>query len=314
MSKKIMCVIGGSGLVGFKLLQKISKEYEMYGTFNGNPIKIKNIDMIKIDISSKRDCKKISELKPDVIVNCAALTNVDYCEEFKDKAFKVNVLGTRNLAEIANKIGSKFIHISTDGVFDGMKKKYSENNKTLPINVYGQTKLESEKEASIVTKNSIIRSSVIFGWFPLNMIKSRRNSIKPMNFALWVLTKLAKKQSLKIVNDQFNTPTLADNLADVIIQLSKNNFFGIYHCSGLTCVNRFEFAKKISKIFGYPENLIIPISSKELQQIAKRPRRTCLDCNKISEKGINLLTIDDALQIMHNQIKEECPDLICPLS
>ena len=131
-----------------------------------------------------------------------------------------------------------------------------------------------------------------------------------MNFALWVLDKLKKKQKLTIVNDQFNTPTLADNLAEVIIEMIKKDTKGIFHASGLSCINRLDFSKKIANMFGYSQNSIIPCSSKELKQIAERSLQSCLNCDKIMKKGIKLLQIEQAIEIMFNQIKKEQSDLV----
>jgi dTDP-4-dehydrorhamnose reductase len=238
------------------------------------------------------------------------MTNVDYCEKFKEDAYNVNVIGTKNLAKIAQQIGSKFIHISSDAVFSGEKNCYVEDDKPNPVNIYGTTKLESEKIASKVSNCLILRPSVIYGWIPSEYIQTRDNSIKSMNFALWILKKLNEKQELSIVNDQFNTPTLADNLAENIIEMTKKDMQGIFHTSGLSCINRLDFSKKIAKVFGYSYDLITSCSSSELKQIATRPLKSCLNCKKIVKNGIKLLQIDEAIGIMFNQVKKEQPELV----
>ena len=118
MQKKRMLVVGGSSLLGYKLLE-YANDFELYSTYNKNPISFKEIESIKIDITLEMDCKKILELKPYIIVNTAAMTNVDYCEEHKENAYDVNVRGAQNLANIAQHLGSKFIHISIDAIFSG---------------------------------------------------------------------------------------------------------------------------------------------------------------------------------------------------
>ena len=303
-----MLVVGGSGLLGYKLLKNINN-YDLYSTFNKNPIRHENIEMMKLNIVNEKDCRKITELKPDIIINTAAMTNVDHCEKFKDDAYNVNVIGTKNLAKVSEQIGSKFIHISSDMVFSG-GNSYVEEDEPNPVNTYGKTKLESEKIASKVSDYLILRPSVIFGWVPFENLQTRTESVKSMNFALWVLDKLKKKQKLTIVNDQFNTPTLADNLAEVIIEMIKKDTKGIFHASGLSCINRLDFSKKIANMFGYSQNSIIPCSSKELKQIAERSLQSCLNCDKIMKKGIKLLQIEQAIEIMFNQIKKEQSDLV----
>ena len=151
MKKKIL-VIGGSSLLGYKILAN-RNNFEIYASYNKNPINIEQLETIEIDITNKTNCKKILELKPDVIINTAAITNVDYCEKFEKNAFNVNVTGTKNISEIAEKLGSKLIHISTDAVFSGNKKFYTEEDKPNPVNIYGKTKLESEKIVSKIEDN-----------------------------------------------------------------------------------------------------------------------------------------------------------------
>ena len=310
MSKKRILIIGGSSLLGYKLLH-IKNNFEIQTTFNKNSIDLKNFETLKIDITKEIECRKILEVKPDVIVNTAAMTNVDYCEKFKEKAFDVNVRGTQNILKMAEQIGSKFVHISTDAVFSGKKDNYFEEDLPNPVNIYGKTKLESERIASEASNHLILRPSVIFGWIPPEFIKKRNESIKNMNFALWVLNKLHCGEKLSVVDDQFSTPTLADNLAENIIDMIKKDMTGIFHASGLSCINRLDFSKKIANVFGYSDKLISSCSSEELKQIAPRPFKTCLKCEKISKEGMKILEIDQAIKIMFNQVKNKQPDIIC---
>ena len=308
MKKKIL-VIGGSSLLGYKLLSN-TNNFELYASYNKNLINLKNIETLKIDITNEKNCEKILNLKPDIIINTAAITNVDYCEKFEKNAFDVNVTGTKNIAKIAEKLGSKLIHISTDAVFSGNKKFYAEEDRPNPISVYGKTKLESEKIISKVTDSIILRPSVIFGWIPFEYIKTRDESRKTMNFGLWVLDQLYKNNKMLIVNDQINTPTLADNLAENIFKIIKKDLTGIFHLSGLSCISRLDFSKKIAKTFGYSNNLISSISSEKLKQIAPRTLESCLKCDKIVQNGVDLLKIDQSIEKMYNQIKLEKPEII----
>ena len=307
--KKKMLVIGGTSLLGYKLLSN-TNDFELYASYNKNIINLKNVETLKIDITNKKNCEKIFDVKPDIIINTAAITNVDYCEKFEKNAFDVNVTGTKNIAKIAEKLGSKLIHISTDAVFSGSKKFYVEEDKPNPISVYGKTKLESEKIISKVNDSVILRPSVLFGWIPFEYIKTKDESRKTMNFGLWVIDQLYKNNKISIVNDQINTPTLADNLAENIIEIIKTDLTGIFHLSGLSCISRLDFSKKIAKTFGYSDNLISSISSEKLKQIAPRTLESCLKCDKIVQNGVNLLKIDQSIEKMYNQIKLEKPQII----
>ena len=307
--KKKMLVIGGTSLLGYKLLSN-TNNFELYASYNKNLINLKNIETLKIDITNKKNCEKILNLKPDIIINTAAITNVDYCEKFEKNAFDVNVTGTKNIAKIAEKLGSKLIHISTDAVFSGSKKFYVEEDKPNPISIYGKTKLESEKIITKVNDSVILRPSVLFGWIPFEYVKTKDESRKTMNFGLWVIDQLYKNNKMSIVNDQINTPTLADNLAENIIEIIKKDLTGIFHLSGLSCISRLDFSKKIAKTFGYSDNLISSISSEKLKQIAPRTLESCLNCDKIVQNGVNLLNINQSIEKMYNQIKLEKPEII----
>jgi dTDP-4-dehydrorhamnose reductase len=278
-------LIIGTGLLGSKCAN--NSDFKTFGTFNRNPIKIKNCDLLKLDITDRVNTYElIKKLNPNYIVHTAALTNVDYCENNKDEAFKVNAKGTKNVAEAAKDIGAKFIYISTDYVFDGEKGMYKEEDPTNPINQYGRSKLDGESMTINTLDNYLIaRTSVLYGENPKT------------NFVTWVLQELKKGNEIRIVEDQFNTPTLADNLAEVILELIKNDAVGVFHVSGIERVNRFDFVKKIAEIYDLNGKLIIPITSNELNWIAERPKDSSLDVTKIS-KLVKPLNVEESLKRM----------------
>jgi len=132
-----------------------------------------------------------------------------------------------------------------------------------------------------------------------------------MNFALWVLTKLHNKESLKIVTDQFASATLADSLANSIIKIAQYKEGGLYHVSGLSCESRYDFTIKLASKFGFDTSLISPVNSTEFKQKAKRPTYSCLNCQKAVKKfGLKLLSTEEALEIMKKQIAQEAPHLL----
>jgi len=306
---KKVCVIGASGLLGNKLTRLIA-DYDVFGTFNQAQTDCPDVQLMKLDITKYEECESILKIRPDFIVNTAAIANVDYCERFQEKSYLVNVRGTANLAKIANKLECKLIQISTNGIFSGEKGNYKEDDEPNPINYYGKTKLESESEVRNVNDHIILRTNLLYGYIAKNLLESRSEHVNSTNFVLWVLSELNKKKSLKIVNDQFSNPTLADNLAKVIIDCIKKDLVGTFHATDITCLNRFEFVKKIVKKFGFSEDLISEISSEEFDQLAKRPSKTCMDCSKIQKNGINLHSVDESLDTLFDEIKEKDPTII----
>jgi dTDP-4-dehydrorhamnose reductase len=308
LEKLLVC--GISGLTGYKIAQMAS-EYDVAGTFNTRKVDL-DCEKIQANLTDKEKINEIfSKIKPDIVINATALHNVDYCEENPDESIRVNTELVKNLSTNCDKIGAKFIHISTDYVFDGKQQKpYTENDKPLPLSQYGKSKLNGEN----ILKNSnhvVIRPSVIYGWTPMELAGTTSSSGKPMNFAMWLLKSLHEKKSLRIVIDQYTTATLADSLAESILKISKTDKFGLYHIAGLSCESRYDFSIKLAKKFGYDENLINPVKSSEFTQKASRPSFSCLDSsNAINDFQLNLLTTDNALEIMESQILQEAPEFV----
>ena len=260
--KKKLLIFGVSGLTGYKIAKSANQKYDVYGTFNERSIDLQNCSISKLNLTEQSNLNKLfSEVKPDVVINTTALHNVDYCEENPEHAILVNETAVRYIYENVEKHGSKLIHISTDYVFDGKKPKpYTEKDEPSPISFYGNSKMRGEK----ILQNSnhvILRPSVVYGWTPLELAGTVSSSGKPMNFAMWLLTKLNKKEPLKIVTDQYATATLADTIAESALKIAEADSSGLYHVSGISCESRYEFSQKLAKEFGYDVNLIKPTDS-----------------------------------------------------
>ena len=306
---KKLCVVGANGFVGLNLIKNIT-DFNIFGTFNQTSINIENIPFFQLDVTKYENCEQILKFHPDFIINTTAISNVDYCEKFKEKAYSVNVLGVQNLVKITKKLQCKFIQISTDGIFSGKPNSYVEDDTPNPLNYYGQTKLESENEVKTLNDYLICRTNLLYGYVSQTKLNQRSEYSKSTNFVLWVLSELNKNNHIKVINDQFSNPTLVDNLSKIIQFSLKKNLIGVFHTTDLSCISRFEFAKKIATKFGYSESLISSISSKELNQFATRPSKTCLDCSKIQKNGVNLTSVDESLDILLAIIEKYDPKLI----
>ena len=308
---RILLILGASGLTGYKLMKLGKAKFEVYGTRN---MRISsNESLIKLDIKKEDNLRNVfKELKPDIVINTIALHNVDYCESHAQEAYEINSKAVRMIADLSNNLGSRLIHLSTDFVFDGNKAgRYLESDSPNPSSIYAKSKLEGEVQAKRCSSYSILRSSVIFGWTPLEVQGSTSSSGKPMNFALWVLSKLNKGEEIKVVNDQFTSPTLADMLAEVALKVSNLDKNELYHVSGSTCLSRYEFSRKISDVMGFTANYVKPVSSDALIQLVKRPMNSCLDCEKLqNELNYDVLDIDRSLAIMRSQIEVESHSLL----
>jgi len=284
-------VTGASGLLGNKIVELAKFKFEVTPLHGTRPL---HPNSLQIDITNKKRVMKLfDDLKPEIVIHTASETDVDKCEIEKEHAWKVNVQGTQNIAEACQEINAKIVCISTDYVFDGEKGLYAEEDCPNPINHYGITKLEAEKQViNNCSNHAILRASVIYGWHP-----------SKMNFATWVISKLEKNQEIAVVEDHYNTPTLADNLAEMAIEVAERNLQGLFHASGCERISRFELAKDIARTFNLNSDLIKPLKMSELKAwVAKRPRDSSLSTEKIQKQLITKpLNITEELR----KLKEE---------
>lgn len=260
-------ITGANGLLGQKLLIHFSKWYEVLATDlqPESHLLLKNFRYALSDITESSELNEtLLEFQPQLIINSAGYTDVDGCEDNREKAWQVNVEGVRNLARYCqeNKIG--LVHFSTDYIFDGQSGPYSEDARPNPLSYYGQTKLLSEEiiqEAEI--EHLIVRSDVLFGV---------GEKIK-QNFFLWVFEKFKSGKPFQVVDDQFNNPTLADNLALATLEAVERNLKGILNIAGSEYLSRYQFAQKVGQAFGLDSSLVSPTKTPILVQKAVRPMK-----------------------------------------
>ncbi len=291
-------ITGASGLLGTALsIDFLEAGYEVYSGYLSH--KPKYGIPIRIDISDEKDVyDKVLKINPDIIINSAALTNVDLCESERDLAWKINVKGTENLLRTAEKVKAKFILISTDYIFDGDKGLYKEEDKPNPINFYGYTKLKAEETVQRGgVDHLIVRTSVIYGPIPSSGKK---------NFALWIIENLEQGKKIRVVTDQWNSPTLNINLSQMVFEAVEKDLEGIYHMAGGDRISRYEFAIEIASIFGFDRDLIEKISMEDIRWKARRPRDSSLDVSK-ARKVLNRkpLRIRDALKMLREALSIE---------
>jgi dTDP-4-dehydrorhamnose reductase len=289
-----LLVTGASGLLGNKIVEFAKHDYEVIPLYNTKPL---HPNSLKLDITNQsRVLRLFNKLKPHILIHTASETNVDKCETQKEHAWKINVEGTRNIALACNKANAKLFYISTDYVFDGKKGLYIEEDKPNPINYYGVTKLEGENQVIHHCKNyAILRTSVLYGCHPWKQ-----------NFATWAINQLKQNKEITVVEDHYNTPTLADNLAEITIEAIQKNLQGLYHASGSERISRYEFAQQIARTFHLDPNLIKPIKMRQLAAwIAKRPKDSSLNTDKIQKQlKTKPLNITEGLNRMKKELKK----------
>ncbi len=264
---KIM-ITGCKGQLGNELQSILKSLKSEIGDIPGEykNAEVAAVDVDTLDITDYLSVKEfVLNENPDIIFNCAAMTNVDGCETMLETAYKVNAAGVRNLAMAAKLVNAKFVHISTDYVFAGNgKKPYKEWDMIDPQSVYGASKALGEKYAlAFNDKTFIVRTSWLYGYIGKNFVKTVRRVLR-------------EKGSITVVNDQRGNPTNANDLAHHLLLLGVTEEYGIYHCTGEGECSWYEFASEIAKLSGF-EGKVMPCTSEEYKSPTKRPEYSSLE-------------------------------------
>ena len=283
MSKKVF-ITGSGGMLG----TEISSNEDYNYSFVPTALNPSSDRQIKLDITDNQSVNYlIQRHNPDIIINCAAFTDVDNAEINKQKAHDINVNGLSNLIK-NSKSNTKIIHISSDYVFNGIDFPFYEDSSTFPLSYYGKTKLEAENILiGSNRKYMIIRPNVLFNY-------------KGVNFFTFVYNALINNQKINVVVDQISNPTYVPSLVKIILDSIVLDCNGIFHYGSHASISRYDFAVKIAKTFNLNIDLINPVDSKFLKQKAIRPNNSTLSCQKIQ----NYVDVEiDTIEHNLNQIK-----------
>ncbi|HEX8060621.1 MAG TPA: NAD(P)-dependent oxidoreductase [Cyclobacteriaceae bacterium] len=278
-------VTGANGLLGRKLADLIKQEgvAELLAT-NRATLDVTNAGLVK---------STIQEFKPGVIINAAAMTQVDQCEVNRDECWKQNVTSVQNLVDVCVDENVHLVHVSTDFIFNGKEGPLDETAVPDPVNFYGESKLEGERIIlSSKCPAAIIRTVLVYG-VTSDMSRS--------NIVLWVKKSLEVKKAIKVVNNQFRTPTLAEDLAMGCWLAARKKSTGIFHVSGHEMMTPYEIALRTAEFFGLDKSLIS--STEDFVQPAKRPLKTGFIIEKArKELGYQPHSFDEGLEIVREQL------------
>ena len=247
---------GSNGMLG----QDMCPVLEDVGAF------VIETDIDELDVTNKEQVERvITDSHPDMVVHMAAYTNVNLAETEKDLAAKINVEGTKNIAEICSKKDIPIVYISTDYVFDGEKgSPYEPNDTANPLNHYGLTKLQGEEAIKACKKHYIARTSLLYGHHGESFVSK--------------ILKQHEEDVIKVVDDQISCPTWTIELANGVLKLLQKPY-GTYHICGSGAVSRYEFAKEIYRAFNLDDSKIIPVKTSELSSTVTRPLYTEMNNN-----------------------------------
>ncbi len=298
-------ITGSNGLLGQKLLYllKNRKEVEIFALARGeNRLPAdKGYTYEAVDIGEEKEVEQVmAKIQPDVIINTAAMTNVDICESKREECWKANVDAVKYLTKAAEKYNSHLIHVSTDFIFDGnpnaKRERYLEDDFPNPVNYYGDSKLAAE---SIVKKSNckwaIARTSLVYG-IGVNMSRT--------NIVLWAKGELEKGKQINVVDDQFRSPTLVEDLAQACVLIADKQADGVFHISGRNYMSIYDMALQIAEFYNFDPSLVKSVNTGALKQAAVRPPKTGFIIDKAcSVLGYHPHSFEEGIMILDHQMK-----------
>jgi len=268
----MILIVGGNGMLGSDLRKLLGD-------------RARSVDAQDMDITSGESTERVvTALRPSVVINCAAYTDVDGCENNQGKAMQVNGEGVANLAAVTRSIGAKLVQISTDYVFNGSKKiPYVENERTCPINIYGESKLRGERNAALNPDHLIVRTQWLYGVYGNNFVET-------------MLRLASERDQLSVVDDQIGSPTWTVDLSKAIVALIDKGAQGIYHAANDGFCSWNHFARAIFE----ESSLAVTVNAMttaELNRPANRPLYSTLNCDKLAlDTGFRLQPWREALK------------------
>jgi len=285
-------ITGSSGFLGKNLYKRLKKEYKITGIDKSRD----EYTDYSVDITDRKKIENlIKATRPDIVIHTAALTNVDYCETHREEAYNINVKGTKNLIDSLKNREAKFIFISSDYVYDGLKGNFNEESPTNPINYYGKTKLEAEQIVRRCKNYLILRPTVIFGW-----------DERGKNFFMQLFRNQKDNLPMKVPIDQKSNPTYINLLVEIIYKSIPKNLTGTFIATGPETISRYNFALKICNIFSFNKTLIMPVKTKNLNQIAPRPLNCGTNSSKIRKSlGMNFPSLEENLLELKSSLYAE---------
>lgn len=287
-------ISGASGLLGGNLAHDYAERHEVWGVFHEHSLSMPGVSMIGANLSLKDSAQMVlGKVKPQLVIHCAAATDVDRCQREPEWANRLNCEMAEHVAGAARRVGARLIHISTDAVFDGRAGGYTERDKAAPINVYGQTKLEGEGRVLAANPGALVVRTNLFGW----NVQGGKSGL-----AGWFLGHLAAGRSCAGFDDVFFSPIHVRHLGEILLELARAEAQDVLHVGGATCLTKYEFGRALAREFGFDESLIERASVEGVGLHAPRPKRICLDSDRARALlGHEMPELDSGLAQLRDQ-------------
>ena len=275
-------VTGSAGLVGNQVVKDLVEQGDtIYSAYHDSKLELGIPTQLDLNCLDRIE-NVLEKIKPDAIIHLAAITNVDQCEKENDLAMKINAKATGIISKQAAKQKSFLVYVSTDYVFDGEKGMKKESDQTNPVDFYGKSKLEGEKQImNSASSWCIARTSTPYGFHQ-----------KKKSFPLWVVENLQNNNEIEVLVDQSTSPTYVPNLSKMLIEIATRQIVGILHVAGATRISRYEMAELVTEKINLDKKLLKPKNIETMNWIAKRPKDSSLDVSLASsilnEKPLNV--------------------------
>lgn len=294
-------VTGSNGLIASKIIECFASagNWKIIATSRGSLRWVipQGVKFELMDVCLPAEIAYMAELySPDVIINTAAVTKPDECEKDAATCWEINARGAHTIADICQRRGIRFLHFSTDFVFDGMRASYSEEDEMSPLSVYARSKADADTYISeLCADYAIIRTSMVYGRYP----GPGRSSL-----VSWVCDSLRTEKHIRVVCDQYRTPTLADDIALGCLSLAVSAETGIFNLAGPELMSVVEIARRTAHAFGLDSKFISEVATIELCEAARRPPRTFLQIAKARQVlGFCPHSFEEGIEILKQQMK-----------
>lgn len=284
-------VTGCNGLLGSNLVFQAAEGHRVIATTREHALSAGQVELAVMDISNEAEVHSVlMQFRPDLIIHCAAETNVDLCEAQPERAERINSDGTRHVACVAAELGAVVVFVSSDSVFDGHRGGYSETDQTGPLNVYSRTKLLGEQAVlEMSDKNLVVRTNM-FGW----------NMLPKKSLSEWCLAQLREGKQIHGFADVLFSPLLVNDIASLILEIYSTGLCGLFHLGARDHTSKYEFARRIARQFGLDDSIVESSNLGAASLSAPRPKRTYLDVSKVTAAlGRAMPSIDDGIEQFH---------------
>jgi dTDP-4-dehydrorhamnose reductase len=299
-------ITGASGLLGLNLALEAASGHTVFGLVNQHGLKTQAFTVIQADLLEPEAIQNVlDETRPDWVIHCAALANVDACETDPQQATQLNSEVPGKLAQLVARGGARLVHISTDAVFDGQRGQYSEADAPNPLGVYARTKLAGELAVARANPDAIIARVNLFGW----SVTGQRS------LGEFFFYNLQAGKSVMGFTDVFFCPLLANDLGQILMHMLEKRLSGLYHVVSRECISKYTFGVRLARHFGLDENLIRPASVSEAGLKAARSPRLTLQTGKLAQAlGVPPPDLSTGLERFYTLYQQGYPQRIKGLS